>query len=56
MTKQQTISEVIMDQVHDGVDVMDALRHVCGAALVEEMVDQVFETLNEQSTVKEESQ
>lgn len=45
MTKNQEISRRVMELVANGMDVMEALKNVCGANAVDSMIDELYKTL-----------
>jgi hypothetical protein len=50
MSAQQQITNQIRQRIAAGEDAMSALRAVCGAAIVDEMIENVWRTLRERST------
>ncbi len=45
MSKQQIISAKILALVANGVDVIEAMKQVCGAENVDSMISDLYETL-----------
>lgn len=45
MTKNQEISRRVMELVANGMDVIEALKNVCGVDAVESMIGELYDTL-----------
>ena len=45
MTKNQEISRRVMELVANGMDVIEALKNVCGADAVDSMIGELYENL-----------
>lgn len=45
MTKTQTISRKVLDLIETGMRPVDALKAVCGADVVDQMISDLYEEL-----------